>query len=220
MKNIIEICKGAGIDIPEDKHAEIMKAVKDEGYITLAEHEKKIKRVEDERDGYKERAESAEATLKGFGDKSPDEIKNELATALKRAEDAEKHAQAQIDERDFADALKTELESVKFSSEAAKRDVMSQIKAAGLKLKDGKILGLSDLIGQIKQSDASAFVDEQKEALEAGKARFTDKLATNAQASGTGLTARSDIGGIKDRGERRAAIVANLKAGVYDKPAE
>lgn len=219
MQKLIETLKEYGVTIPDDKQADIKTALS-KYYKNIAEHEKVIGKIERERDAYKERAESAEATLKGFGDKSPDEIKNELATALKRAEDAEKHAQAQIDERDFADALKTELESVKFSSEAAKRDVMSQIKAAGLKLKDGKILGLSDLIGQIKQSDASAFVDEQKEALEAGKARFTDKLAANTQASGAGLTARSDIGGIKDRGERRAAIVANLKAGVYDKPAE
>ena len=89
-------------------------------------------------------------------------MQTELADWKKKAEDAEKDYSAKIYERDFSDALKTELESVKFSSDAAKRAVMSEIKESGLKLKDGKILGLSDLIGQIKERDASAFVDEEK----------------------------------------------------------
>lgn len=60
---------------------------------------------------------------------------------------------------------------------------MGQIKAAELKLKDGKILGLTDLVNQIKEADASAFVDEDQRKLEEGKARFTTQHKTG---SGTG----------------------------------
>lgn len=50
---------------------------------------------------------------------------------------------------------------------------MADIKEAGLKLKDGKILGLNDLIEQMKQSDASAFVDESQQQAQQNQARFT-----------------------------------------------
>lgn len=172
MQNIIEICKEFGFEIPADKQAEFSKKVS-ENYVTKAEHDKKIGKAETERDSWKEKAETAEETLKGFDGIDPEKIQQELADWKKKAEDAEKDANRKIYERDFADALKSEMESVKFTSEAAKRDVMSQIKLAELKLKDGKILGLTDLLGQIKKADASAFVDEQQEQLEEGKARFT-----------------------------------------------
>ena len=172
MQNIIEICKEFGLEIPADKQSEFTKKVA-ENYLTKAEHEKKIGKLETDRDTWKEKAETAENTLKGFEGVDLETMKRDLADWQKKAEEAEKNAQAQIYERDFSDALKAELESVKFSSEAAKRDVMSQIKAAELKLKDGKILGLSDLIEQIKKDDASAFVDEAQQQNEANRARFT-----------------------------------------------
>ena len=65
----------------------------------------------------------------------------------------------------------------------------AEIKEAGLKLKDGKILGLSDLLAQIKESDASAFADEQQQQLEASKARFTQPQNAGAPAApGTKVT--------------------------------
>ena len=51
---------------------------------------------------------------------------------------------------------------------------MADIKEAGLKLKDGKILGLNDLINQMKEKDASAFVDEAQEQAQQNKAVFTN----------------------------------------------
>lgn len=148
--------------------------------FVMAENGKDLKKLQKEndtltadRDNWKSKAETAEETLKSFDGIDPAKIQTELATWKKKAEDAEKNAQAQIYERDFADALKGEMEGYKFTSEAAKKSIMAEIKDAGLKLKDGKILGLSDLIEQIKKSDASAFVDEHQEQLEAGKARFT-----------------------------------------------
>ncbi len=207
MKNILDICKDFGFEIPADKQAEFSKAVL-ENYRTIAEVEKKISKVEAERDAQKERADTAEATLKGFEGIDPAKIQQELSEWKQKAEEAEKNAKAKIYERDFSDALKTALESVKFTSEAAKRDVMAQIKAAELKLKDGKILGLSDLIEQIKKSDASAFVDEHQEQLEANKARFTMPQKPGTGKFG-GIT-KKDIMDIKDPSERQAAIAKNL----------
>ena len=207
MQNIIEICKEYGLEVPADKQADFTKKVA-ENYLTKAEHEKKIGKLETDRDAWKEKAETAETTLKGFEGVDLETMKRDLANWQKKAEEAEKNAQAQIYERDFSDALKAELESVKFSSEAAKRDVMSQIKAAELKLKDGKILGLSDLIEQIKKDDASAFVDEAQQQNEANRARFTQPAKPGSGAK-FGSMSKDDIMNIRDAKERQAAIAEN-----------
>lgn len=206
MQNMIEICKEFGLEVPADKQADFNKKVA-ENYLTKAEHEKKIGKVETDRDNWKTKAETAEETLKSFEGIDPAQIQTEIATWKKKAEDAESNAQKQIYERDFSDALKAELEGYKFSSEAAKRDVMSQIKAAELKLRDGKILGLSDLIAQIKEKDASAFVDEKQQQANQNRARFTTASNNNP---GSGPMTKESIMAIKDPSERQARIAENI----------
>lgn len=160
-----------------------------------------------DKDTWKQKAEDAENTLKGFDGIDISTIQSEIATWKQRAKEAEENAKAQIYERDYADTLKSELESVKFTSEAAKRDVISQIKASNLPLKDGKIMGLSDFIENIKSSDASAFVDERQEKLEAGKARFT---TIEHSSGGIPQLSKKEIMNIKDSTERQNAIANNL----------
>lgn len=126
-----------------------------------------------DRDNWKSKAKTAEETLKGFDGIDPEQIQKDLKEWQKKAEDAEKDYKEKLYERDFADALGKEFETIKFSSEAAKKQIMNDVKAAGLKLHDGKILGLNDLIAQMKESDASAFVDENADKAKAVAARFT-----------------------------------------------
>ena len=207
MQKLIETLQQMGIEIPADKQAEINKALS-EHYKNVAEYNKAIAKLETDRDNWKSKADAAEETLNGLG--NLDDLKNvqtELAEWKKKAEDAEKNAQAQIYERDFNDALKAELESVKFSSDAAKRAIMAEIKDAGLKLKDGKILGLSDLITQMREKDASAFVDEKQAEAQRNAARFTAPAGRQATP---GSMTKDEIMAIKDRGERRAAIAQNM----------
>lgn len=215
MQNIEAILAELGIEVPSDKKGDLTKKVS-ENYVTKAEHEKKIGKAETERDNWKSKAETAEETLKKFDGVDLETMQTELADWKKKAEDAEKDYSAKIYERDFSDALKTELESVKFSSDAAKRAVMAEIKESGLKLKDGKILGLSDLIGQIKEKDASAFVDEEQEKAKQQAARFTVP-GTGKSTGGGGGTTIADIKAIKDPAERQAAIANNLDLYGYGK---
>lgn len=172
MKRLIETLKQLGIEIPEDKQAEVKKALSEQ-YKAVEEHKKTVSKLEEDRDVWKGRAETAEETLKGFEGVDLATIQKELEDWKTKAEDTEKEMNRRLEERDFQDALKTELESVQFTSEAAKKSVMSEIMEAGLKVKNGKILGLSDLLEQMKESDPTAFVDEEKEQMENGKPRFT-----------------------------------------------
>lgn len=204
MQNIEAILTELGIEVPADKKENLTKKVS-ENYITKAEHEKKLGKAETDRDTWKAKAETAETTLKGFEGVDLDTMQKELSDWKKKAEDAEKDAQAKLYERDFSDALKTE--GIKFSSEAAKRAIMADVKAAGLKLKDGKILGLNDLITQMKEKDASAFVDDEQQKAQQNQARFTQPA--NKQGQGGALT-KDQIMSIKDASERQAAIAANM----------
>lgn len=206
MQNIEAILTELGIEVPADKKENLTKKVA-ENYITKAEHEKKLGKVETDRDTWKEKAETAETTLKGFEGVDLGTMQKELSVWKKKAEDAEKDAQAKLYERDFADALKTEFEGIKFSSEAAKRAIMAEVKDAGLKLKDGKILGLNDLITQMKEKDASAFVDDEQIKAQQNAARFTQPIGKQNQG---GNMTKEQIEAIKDTSERQAAIANNL----------
>ena len=144
--------------------------------------QKENEKLTADRDKEKERADTAEETLKKFDGVDVETMRNEIETWKIKAENAEKDYAAQIAQRDFEDALKEEISGYKFTSEAAKKAIMAEIREAGLKVKDGKILGLSDLLAQMKEKDASAFVDEKQEQLEAGRAKpFTGPLKGAAQ---------------------------------------
>jgi len=141
---------------------------------------KKTQAAEADRDQWKTRAETAEETLKGFDGVDVEGLNKQIEDWKNKAAEAEKDFQKQIEERDFADALKEEMEAFKFTSEAAKKAIMAEVKEAGLKLKDGKILGLSDLIGQIKEKDASAFAPDKD------PAKFTE-VPKESQGTQTGF---------------------------------
>ena len=200
MQKLIDTLKSFGIEIPEDKQADVKKALS-ENYKNTKEVAKTLSKVEGERDNWKERAETAEETLRGFDGIDPANIKSELETWKQKAADAEKEFNAKIYDRDFSDALKAALDDVKFSSEAAKKSVMADIK-------DGKILGLNDLIEQMKQSDASAFVDESQQQAQQNQARFTTHVG---QQQTPGSMTKKDIEAIKDPSERQAAIAQNIQ---------
>ena len=100
------------------------------------------------------------------------------------------------------------MENVNFSSPAAKRSVTADIKSVGLKLKDGKILGLNDLLEQMKQDEPDTFVDESQQQAQQNQARFTTHVG---QQQTPGTMTKKDIEAIKDPSERQAAIAQNIQ---------
>lgn len=204
MENIHAILKKFGVEIPAESKADFDKEVA-ANYKTQSEFEKKLSKVEGERDNYKQQLDTATETLKGFEGVDIETMKTQLNDWKFKAENAEKDYQAKLEERDFRDALATAMEGYKFSSEAAKRAVMDEIKGAGLKLKGGKILGLNDLVDTIKERDASAFVDDANPSV-----KFTQRMGNGGGNPAGGTMSKADIMAIKDRTERRAAIAKNL----------
>lgn len=205
MQNIIEILKSNGIEVPEDKVATINKAVA-ENYKTVSEVEKKTSKLESERDSWKDRAETAEETLKGFDGKDFDTITKERDEWKKKAEDAEKEYSAKEAEREKQELLKEAFAEIEFTSESAKKAIMAHI-SENVSVKNGKLIGFNDLLEDAKKNDASAFVDKEQQSLEQNRARFTGPM--NNQNGKTKTMTKDEIMAIKDRGERREAMLAN-----------
>ena len=207
MQNIIEILKSNGIEVPEEKVATINKAVA-ENYKTVSEVEKKTSKLESERDSWKERAESAEETLKGFDGKNFDEITKERDEWKKKAEDAEKEYSAKEAEREKQELLKEAMADVEFTSESAKKAIMAQI-SENVSVKNGKLIGFNDLLEDAKKNDASAFVNKEQQSLEQNKARFTGPM-NNQNGNNNGNLTKKDIMAIKDPVERQQKIAENM----------
>ena len=206
MQKLIETLKGFGLEIPEEKHAEVKKALSAH-YKNVAEHDKAISKLAAERDKWKSQAETAGETLKGFEGKDFDTITRERDEWKKKAEDAEKDYNAKIEAREKSDLLSEALKDIKFTSEAAKKYIVAQLENE-VGMKNGKLIGFNDLLNGLKESDASAFVDETQEHLEQNRAQFAPP---QKKEGGGSILTRKDIDAIKDPSERQRQIAAHIE---------
>lgn len=199
--NIIEKLKQFNVEVTP----EMEKAFSGD-FLSELEVNKKLSKAENDRDSWKQRAETAEETLKGFEGKDFDTITKERDEWKKKAEDAEKEYSAKEAEREKQELLKEAFAEIEFTSESAKKAIMAQI-AENVSVKNGKLIGFNDLLEDAKKNDASAFVDKEQQNLEQNKAKFTTPM--NNQGGKVGTMTKDEIMAIKDRGERREAMLAN-----------
>lgn len=199
--NIIEKLKQFNVEVTP----EMEKAFSGD-FLSELEVNKKLSRAENDRDSWKQRAETAEETLKGFEGKDFDTITRERDEWKKKAEDAEKEYSAKEAEREKQELLKDALAEIEFTSESAKKAITAQI-AEGVSVKNGKLIGFNDLLEDAKKNDASAFVNKEQQNLEQNKAKFTTSM--NNKGGKVGTMTKDEIMAIKDRGERRQAMLAN-----------
>ena len=95
MLKIINELEKLGLELTDEQKESIKKSIGEEVYSKL-EHEKKVEKIETERDGFKERAETAEETLKGFDGKDLETITRERDEWKQKAELAEKLPEAVV----------------------------------------------------------------------------------------------------------------------------
>lgn len=204
--NIIEKLKQFNVEIT----AEMEKAFSGD-FLSEREVEKKLSRAENDRDSWKQRAETAEETLKGFEGKDFDTITKERDEWKKKAEDAEKEYSAKEAEREKSELLKEAFADVEFTSESAKELITKKI-ADSISVKNGKLIGFNDLLEDAKKNDASAFVSKKDDV------RITSGTGISNSNSGGALT-KKDIDSIKDTRDRQRAIAESLVRGdgIYQK---
>lgn len=108
MKNIFEIAKEFGLEVPEDKKKDFEKAVL-ENYKTVADYEKQTDKVTN----LTEQLKTATDALKEFDGVDPKDLQGQIATLTQNLADKEKEYQDQIADRDFQDMLKAAITDAK-----------------------------------------------------------------------------------------------------------
>lgn len=162
--------------------AEQIKFVMSENGKSITKYQKKVEEQDQKLEELQKKLEVSESTLKGFEDADIEGLKAKLEEYETKVAQLEQEAATERLQREYDNAIKNGLEEYTFSSESAKRDVIRQLKEADLKLEDGKLLGLGDLMKKIKEQDKGAFVDvEQKKAEET---RIRGKEITTGQKPG------------------------------------
>lgn len=175
MKNIYEIMKSVGLEVPEDKKEAFDKAV-NENYKTIKEFEgtqRKLADAEKDRDTYKtkydddiKKRDEDLATLKkqledAGADKTTIETLTKNLSDLQNTYDNDKtNWQKQLDDTRYEYAVKEKVEGLKFSSNSAKKAFMSELKEKPLQMRDGVLTGFDDFVNAYRESDADAFVKE------------------------------------------------------------
>lgn len=169
--------------------------------------QKENEKLTADRDKEKERADTAEETLKKFDGVDLEGMKAEVDKWKLEAEKTKTEYERKEAEREFEDILKTAISEAKGRNEKAIRanlDIEKLMKSRNQREDVKK--ALEDLKGA--EDTAFMFVDEKQEQLEAGRAKpFTGPLNQN---TGSQKMTKSDILNIKDAGQRQSAIAQNL----------
>lgn len=119
MKNIYEILKSIGLEVPDDKKAEFDKAVL-ENYKTVAEADK----LRTARDNYKAQLDTATQKLEDFKDVNVEELKGKIETLTGDLASQKAAFEQQIADRDFDDLINGEIRSSKAKNIKAVRALL------------------------------------------------------------------------------------------------
>ncbi len=201
MVNVSNELKKLGIEVSDEQKESLKKSMGEELY-SKKEMEDKVNKASSESEQWKTRAESAEKMLEGLDGKSPEDILKERDDWKRQAEDYKKDYEAKIAEHEKNELLKEAFEEIEFTSESAKKAIMKDI-SESVSVKNGKLIGFSDLIEEAKKTDANAFVNKQTP-----PARFTKPNENDP--GGDKHATRESILSIKDRSERQKAIAENI----------
>jgi hypothetical protein len=197
MKNIIDICKDFGIEIPADKHAEFNKAVA-ENYKTIAEHEKKVNRLTDDLAAEKKRADDAVETLKGFEGKDFDAIIRDRDEWKTKHDNAVAAHQKEQEEREFNEMLSNAISESKGKNNKA---ITALLDLDALRKSKNQEKDIKAALEGIKKDNEYLF-----DTTGTPPARFDDP---GNKGNPAGTLTRDDIMKITDRAERRAAMAKN-----------
>lgn len=201
MVNVVNELKKLGIEVSDEQKESLKKSMGEELY-SKKEMEDKVNKASSESEQWKTRAESAEKMLEGLDGKSPEDILKERDDWKRQAEDSKKDYEAKIAEHEKDELLKEAFAEIEFTSESAKKAIMKDI-SESVSVKNGKLIGFSDLIEEAKKTDANAFANKQNP-----PAHFTKPNENNS--GGDKSTTRESILSIKDKSERQKAIAENI----------
>jgi hypothetical protein len=198
MKNIIEICRDFGFEIPADKHADFLKAVNSE-YKTVVDYEKKVNRLTEDLNAATKRAETAEETLKGFEGKDFEAITKDRDEWQRKHNELVETHKKETEEREFNEGLSAAITEAKGKNAKAIMALLDLDKLRGSKNQEKDIKAALDSL----RTDSGYLFEDN-----GGDPKFTDPKGNGG--AGGGNTTVKDIMSIKDPVERQAKIVQNM----------
>ena len=190
MKNIHTILSELGIAVPEDKTADLNKAVA-ENYKTIEEHNNKVSRLA-------EKLKPTEESLKGFEGIDPKDLQQKLEEANRKVKEIEDKHRKEAEEREFNSVLDAAIADSKGKNSKAIKALldMDKLRSSRNQEKDIK----ADL-ESLRAEHNYLFEDN------GGNPHFTDPKGNGGNG---GTTTLKDIMKIKDPVERQKMIVQNM----------
>lgn len=182
MKNIFEIMKEYGLEVPEDKKKDFEKAVL-ENYKTVTDYDNQVKKLDAANDTIKANdtaMKDLQDKLDGFKDVDVSGLNQRIKDLEAEKANIQKDYDARIADRDFNDLVKESIAAVNGrnakaitalldvdtlkASKNQKEDIAAALKALA-EAEDSKMLfgepdpkpaGTGNLIGQVRKSEPSA----------------------------------------------------------------
>lgn len=149
MKNIYDILKDFGLEVPEDKKADFDKAWK-ENYRTKAEYEK----ATSQRDEYKTSLDTVNAKLKEFDDVDVADLKGQITSLQDDLKKKDAEYAAKEADRAFNETLK---EAIKAAGGRNDKAVMALLDVEALKASKDQSADIEKALNAAKESDAYLF---------------------------------------------------------------
>lgn len=178
--------------------------------FVMSENGKDLKKLQQEnetlttdRDTWKEKAETAEETLKSFEGIDPANIQREIDEWKEKAKQAEKEYEQKLADRDFEDVLKDAINKAKGKNEKA---IRANLDIETLKKSKNQKEDVEKAIEALATQEETSFMfDAESET----KPHFTTK--SNPPKTNPGGLTKEDIMAIKDPAERQANIAQNIE---------
>lgn len=180
--DIFEMLKNAGVEMPEDKkeafNTEFRKAYKSEAEVT-----KKVSAAEKDRDNWKERAETAEETLKGFDGKDFDGITKDRDAWKEKFEKLEAEQKEATAKAERAAMVAEFLKDTVFVNDITKKAITSQLEDA-LSQDSAKGKSVEDLFnGIVKDKDGNLppniIIEETQQQAEQRRSSIVNRSLSN-----------------------------------------
>ncbi len=153
--DILELMKKYGAEISEDKKKDF-----DKEFRKTYKHESELSTANAKIDNLQTQLADASKRIEDFKGMDIEGIKKAADEWKDKAEKADEANKAKIAELENDFAAKDAANSLKFSSESAKRAFIGDLRAKKLTLQDGKFLGFEDFVEGYKKSDAAAFAED------------------------------------------------------------
>lgn len=196
MKNMIEICKDFGFEIPAEKQTEFNKAVA-ENYKTSVEFEKKVNRLTEDLNAEKKRADDAVETLKGFEGKDFDAITRERDEWKRKHDDAVAEHQREQEEREFNSVLEAAITDAKGKNAKAIMALLDMEKLRGSRNQEKDVKAALEAL----RAESGYLFDDN-----GGAPSFADPKGNNGGVGNPNALTVENIRAIKDPVERQAKI--------------